>query len=47
VFSLLERGPLYESCKYLSYESIRELAHLPHLRHVSDSILDEYAEEAE
>lgn len=45
VFSLLEKGPLSESCTYLSYESVRELASLPHLSHLSDSVVDEYAEE--
>ena len=47
VFSLLEKGPLSESCTYLSYESVRELAKEKHLSHLSDSVLDEYAEEAE
>jgi hypothetical protein len=47
VFSLLERGPLAESCTYLSYDSLRELAKQKHLSHLSDSVLDEYAEEAE
>ncbi len=47
VFSLLERGPLAESCTYLSYDSLRELAEQKHLSHLSDSVLDEYAEEAE
>ena len=47
VFSLLERGPLSESCTYLSYESIRELSKEKHLPHLSDSVLDEYAEPAE
>ncbi|WP_162909223.1 hypothetical protein [Aggregatilinea lenta] len=47
VFSLLEKGPLFESCTYLSYDSIRELAKEKHLSHLSDSVLDEYAEEAE
>jgi hypothetical protein len=47
VFSLLERGPLAESCTYLSYDSLRELAHQKHLSHLSDTVLDEYAEEAE
>jgi hypothetical protein len=28
VFSLLDKGPLSESCTYLSYESIREIASL-------------------
>ncbi|MBA3613919.1 MAG: hypothetical protein H0W49_13625 [Nitrospirales bacterium] len=47
VFSLLERGPLAESCTYLSYDSLRELADQKHLSHLSDTVLDEYAEEAE
>jgi hypothetical protein len=47
VFSLLERGPLAESCTYLSYDSIREIADLKHLEHLSDSVLDDYTEEAE
>lgn len=47
VFSLLEKGPLAESCTYLSYESVKELAALKHLAHLSDSVLDEYSEEAE
>lgn len=47
VFSLLEKGPLYEICTYLSYDSVRELSKLRHLEHLSDSVLEEYAEEAE
>ncbi|HVB59082.1 MAG TPA: hypothetical protein VNE63_21965 [Candidatus Acidoferrales bacterium] len=47
VFSLLERGPLADSCTYLSYDSLRELAGQKHLSHLSDTVLDEYAEEAE
>lgn len=47
VFSLLEKGPLAESCTYLSYDSLRELAEQKHLSHLSDTVLDEYAEEAE
>lgn len=47
VFSLLEKGPLAESCTYLSYDSLHELAAQKHLAHLSDSVLDEYAEEAE
>ena len=47
VFSLLDRGPLSESCTYLSYDSIRELAGQPLLSHLSDSVLDEYEEEAQ
>jgi hypothetical protein len=47
VFSLLDRGPLSESCTYISYDSLRELSEQRHLVHLSDSVLDEYAEEAE
>jgi predicted RNA-binding protein len=47
VFSLLEVAPLSERCTYLSYDSIEEIAGLKHLSHLSDSVLDEYAEEAE
>jgi hypothetical protein len=47
VFSLLDRGTLSESCTFLSYDSVRELAQQPHLAHLSDTVLDEYEEEAE
>jgi hypothetical protein len=47
VFSLLERRALSEMCTFLSYDSVRDLAELPHLAHARDSVLDEYAEEAE
>jgi hypothetical protein len=47
VFSLRDRGPLSESCTYLSYESVRELAAHPHLSHLSDRVLAEYEEKAE
>ena len=47
VFSLLEKGPLADSCTYLSYDSLRELASQKHLAHLADTVLDEYAEEAE
>ena len=47
VFSLLERAPLSESCTFLSYDSLEELLALKHIAHISDTVLDEYAEEAE
>jgi hypothetical protein len=47
VFSLLDVAPLSERCTYLSYESVQELAKQKHLSHLSDSVLDAYAEEAE
>ena len=47
VFSLLDRGPLYDQCSFLSYDSIDLLAKAPHLSHMSDSIIGEYEESAE
>jgi hypothetical protein len=47
VFSLLERGPLSETCTYLSYDSIRELAQQPNLAHMKETVLDDYEEEAD
>ena len=47
VFSLLERGPLYDQCSFLSYDSIDSLAEAPHLSHMSDTIIKEYEEIAE
>jgi hypothetical protein len=46
VFSLLDRGPLSESCSFLSFTNVRKLADLPHLQHLSDTVLEEYAEQA-
>jgi hypothetical protein len=47
VFSLLEQAPLSERCTFISYDSVEEIAREKHLTHLSDSVLDEYAEEAE
>ncbi len=47
VFSLLDRGPLYDQCSFLSYGAIRILRDAPHLSHMSDTIIDEYGESAE
>lgn len=47
VFSLLERAPLSECCTFLSYDSIEDLLKVKHLSHLSDSVLEEYAETAE
>ena len=47
MFSLLERGPLYEQCSFLSYDSIDLLVETQHLSHMSDSIIREYEESAE
>lgn len=47
VFSLLGRKPLKQSCTFVSYDAVRELADLPHLAHLADTILDEYEETAD
>jgi hypothetical protein len=47
VFSLLEKGPLYESCSYISYDAIKEISEMKYLHHTNDSILDEYEELAQ
>ncbi len=47
VFSLLDRGPLYNSCSYIGYEAIEAISLMKHLSHMSDSIIEEYEELAE
>lgn len=47
VFSLLEKGPLSESCTYISYDSVRKLSQHGDLEHLSDSVLAKYEEEPE
>jgi hypothetical protein len=38
---------LAERCTFLSYDAVNEIAALKHLGHLSDSVLEEYSEEAE
>jgi hypothetical protein len=47
VFSLLDQGPLYEKCTFLTYDAVRSLGEMKHLSHMSDTILEEYEEAAE
>lgn len=47
VFSLLEKGPLSESCTYISYDSLLELSKQKHLGRMTDAVLDDYAQQAE
>lgn len=47
VFSLLDRGPLYESCSYLSYEAIEQMAALEHLEFMVDAIIERFEETIE
>lgn len=43
-FSLLDRGPLYRMCTFLSYSVVEEMNALPHLEHMNGSIVEKYAE---
>lgn len=47
VFALLEKGPLSESCTYLSYDIVKELAEDANLEYMKDNVLEKYAEYAE
>ncbi|MCS6978563.1 MAG: hypothetical protein N2050_09665 [Flavobacteriales bacterium] len=47
VFAFLEKGPLSESCSFISYESVQELSKEKRLEYMSDAVLDAYAEYAE
>jgi hypothetical protein len=44
VFMLLERGPLADSCTFISYESVDVIRGLKHLAHTNDGIIAEYEE---
>lgn len=46
VFTLLEKGPLSLSCTFISYDAVREIAGQKLLEHMTDSVIDEYSEEA-
>lgn len=47
VFALLERGPLSESCTYISYDTVSERLNDKNLEYMNDTILEKYAEYAE
>lgn len=47
VFSLIESGPMSESCSYLSYDAVMALHSERNLHHLNDSVLDEYTEYAQ
>jgi predicted RNA-binding protein len=47
VFSLLEKGPLSESCTFISYDSIKSLMEERNLEHMRDTVLEDYEELAE
>ncbi len=41
-----EGRPLAKTCTFLSYDSVSQIAGLPHLAHVNDTVPDENAEDA-
>jgi hypothetical protein len=43
-FSLLDRGPLYQMCSFLSYSAIEQMNSLPHLEDMNASVVDRYDE---
>jgi hypothetical protein len=47
VFSLLQPGPLYDRCTYLSYSSIEQIQAIEHLQYMNDEIIAEYEERAD
>jgi hypothetical protein len=47
VFSLIEGHALKEICTFLSYDSVREIADLKHLAHLSHNVIEDYEERAE
>ncbi len=44
VFSLLESGPMSESCSFIGYSQIEEILNVSHLSHTTDSLLEDYEE---
>lgn len=47
VFSLLDRGPLSQSCSFISYESVETIRRLEHLAYTTDKIIGEYEQNAD
>ena len=47
VFAYLDKGPLFESCSFISYESITELSNEQRLEYMREDVLDEYEENAQ
>jgi hypothetical protein len=46
VFALLDKGPLANSCTFLSYDALEELRQQDNLAHMRDSVIQEYEEAA-
>jgi|LSQX01.2.fsa_nt_gb hypothetical protein len=46
VFAVMEKGPLSEICSYISYDSVLQITKENKLKHMTDSIVDDYIEYA-
>jgi hypothetical protein len=47
IFMLLERGPLSDTCTFISYESVDAIRGLKHLANTNDGVLAHYEEREE
>ncbi len=47
VFAALEEGRLREVCTFVPYAAVEELAALPHLKHLSETVVDDYGEDGD
>jgi len=47
VFAALEEGRLREICTFVPYDAVEELAALPHLKHLSETVVDDYGEDGD
>ncbi len=47
VFAVMEKGPLSEICSFIPYSSVKEIAEEKKLKHMTDTILDDYSDFAE
>jgi hypothetical protein len=47
VFSSLEGCPLEKVCTFLSYDSVKKIRNLPHSKHLTDSVIEDFEELAQ
>jgi hypothetical protein len=47
VFAVMEKGPLAELCSFISYDSVIQISKENKLKHMTDTIVDDYIEYAE
>jgi len=47
VFTLLDRGPLSNTCTFVSYESVDAISELKHLAHTSETVFADFEERAD